>query len=230
MKNSEVESVDAEGPQIDKEIFRARLYVTLYTLVVIIAYIVWFGFFVKPQTAVISTDPGVWGQLGDYVGGLLNPIVAYAAFIWLTKGVRLQKVELSETRKALEEAGAAQRKQAEMMQRTAVISAISTQMEALTAEIESRRRHIEFLVGQFPALSTSGRVTTLTGESLTGGEARNLVGSIGKGIRSRTDARERLGKQLAGIVAGMGGMEVLAAYNTFASVDGGHPGEDGLST
>lgn len=39
-----------------------------------------------------------WGQLGDFIGGILNPIVAGAALFWLTQSVRLQKEELAETR------------------------------------------------------------------------------------------------------------------------------------
>ena len=49
-----------------------------------------------------SKSPDAWGQLGDYVGGLLNPLVAGFALMALVVSVRLQKAELAATRKELE--------------------------------------------------------------------------------------------------------------------------------
>lgn len=52
----------------------------------------------------VSASQADWGQFGDFVGGLLNPLVAFFAFYWLTESVRIQKQELSATRAALEAA------------------------------------------------------------------------------------------------------------------------------
>ena len=49
-----------------------------------------------------AKSPEVWGQLGDYIGGLLNPLVAGFALMALVVSVRLQKAELADTRKELE--------------------------------------------------------------------------------------------------------------------------------
>ncbi|MEG8241300.1 hypothetical protein MKR66_16250 [Acinetobacter baumannii] len=42
-----------------------------------------------------------WGTVGDFFGGILNPIFALFAFYWLTYSVRLQIKELAETRNEL---------------------------------------------------------------------------------------------------------------------------------
>lgn len=48
-----------------------------------------------------STNPEQWGQLGDYIGGLLNPIIALATLISVLYAIFLQKQELGETKSAL---------------------------------------------------------------------------------------------------------------------------------
>lgn len=39
---------------------------------------------------VVSDDTEVWGQLGDYAGGLLNPILSFIALVLLIKSLTLQ--------------------------------------------------------------------------------------------------------------------------------------------
>lgn len=46
-------------------------------------------------------DVGVWGALGDYFGGILNPILGFASFIALLYTIRLQSKELAMTREEL---------------------------------------------------------------------------------------------------------------------------------
>ncbi len=43
-----------------------------------------------------------WGQVGDFFGGMLNPVLAFASFIALLYTVRLQAIEMDDTRKAFE--------------------------------------------------------------------------------------------------------------------------------
>ncbi|MEE5133985.1 hypothetical protein [Pseudomonas alliivorans] len=38
----------------------------------------------------ISEDPAVWGQLGDYFGGLLNPMLSFISLVLLIKSLTLQ--------------------------------------------------------------------------------------------------------------------------------------------
>lgn len=77
-------------------------------LVLVVAYIVTFyqnGW---------AKDPDTWGQLGDYIGGLLNPLVAGFALLALVASVRLQKAELSATREELKESRQAMQEQAKI--------------------------------------------------------------------------------------------------------------------
>lgn len=46
--------------------------------------------------AQISDDHAVWGQFGDYVGGILNPILGFFSFVALLITLRMQAVQ-SET-------------------------------------------------------------------------------------------------------------------------------------
>jgi Putative phage abortive infection protein len=51
-----------------------------------------------------STNPDAWGQFGDFLGGVLNPLVSLAALFALVISVRMQRAELKDTRAELIEA------------------------------------------------------------------------------------------------------------------------------
>lgn len=75
----------------------------------------------------LSFQPGRWqighdinGSIGDFFGGIMNPIIAFMALVWLVKGVRLQQRELAETKAALQ---ASEKHQAAQV-RIAAISAL----------------------------------------------------------------------------------------------------------
>jgi len=104
-------------------------------------YVYWFYFKLGRD---FSPDPDAWGQLGDYIGGLLNPIVAVCTFYWLTQSVRLQKTELSDTRVALVKSQIAQEKQARIALLAARIDSINIRLTLLSGELSYRRqkRHL----------------------------------------------------------------------------------------
>lgn len=96
------------------------------------AYVVYFGLILGLNPA---KDAEKWGTFGDFFGGLLNPIVAFAAFFWLTESVKLQKQELAETRAELKNAAEAQhllvkngRIGVELAATTALLEAINSQI------------------------------------------------------------------------------------------------------
>lgn len=102
-----------------------------------------------------SKSPDAWGQLGDYIGGLLNPLVAGFALMALVVSVRLQKAELAATRKELEN------------------SRLAMQEQATTAEQQRReQRFFDFLniyqstvdSIQFEMESKTGAVISLQGK------------------------------------------------------------------
>jgi hypothetical protein len=53
----------------------------------------------------INDSPAAWGTFGDYMGGLLNPLISLFTLIVAMKVWGLQKTELLETRRAVEEQG-----------------------------------------------------------------------------------------------------------------------------
>lgn len=50
-----------------------------------------------------TENPGAWGTFGDFLGGLLNPLVSTLTLFVAVSVWRLQKVELEQTKQALEE-------------------------------------------------------------------------------------------------------------------------------
>ncbi len=77
------------------------LIVTVYVIgaFALIAYVVFFALIHHTE---ISKDPGDWGTLGDYFGGLLNPVISFATLVVAYAVWKQQKVELLETKVALE--------------------------------------------------------------------------------------------------------------------------------
>jgi uncharacterized membrane protein len=85
--------------KIDKYIIAAVICITLVSL----SYIANFYLSLSYH---ISTETAVWGQLGDYFGGLLNPILSFISIVLLIKSLTLQneanralREELSDSRK-----------------------------------------------------------------------------------------------------------------------------------
>ena len=68
----------------------------------VVALVVVLGFyFARFYELKIVTKPEELGVFGDYVGGVLNPIFAFLAFLILMLSFRLQSKELRETRDEL---------------------------------------------------------------------------------------------------------------------------------
>jgi hypothetical protein len=104
------------------------------------AYVVYFGLILEQKPA---ADADKWGQFGDFVGGLLNPIVAFAAFFWLTESVKLQKLELAATRAELKVAADAQQQLVENARVTVQISALTALLQETSNEYQQAREIAE---------------------------------------------------------------------------------------
>ena len=63
----------------------------------------YFVFFVLIHRIGVSSDPGDWGTLGDYFGGLLNPVISFATLVVAYAVWKQQREELKATKEALEE-------------------------------------------------------------------------------------------------------------------------------
>lgn len=147
--------------ELDKDISRSRRVIALYGLLVAGAFAIWFPLV---QGASPSETIAEWGQFGDYIGGLLNPVVALFAFYWLTRSVKIQKEELSETKTALQESKQAQERQAETALATAKIQSLNIELTLIATELGSlysRRNSVmeRGIVGNLynPVMDESGR-------------------------------------------------------------------------
>lgn len=60
----------------------------VFALFVVFFYLVWFN---KHK---VSTDPSDWGAFGDYIGGLVNPVVGLATVILVIFSIGIQRREL----------------------------------------------------------------------------------------------------------------------------------------
>lgn len=93
-----------------------------------------------------SSDPAEWGQFGDYMGGILNPIVAFGAFLWLVASVRVQERELSDTKTTLKKTLDEQRRQAEISLLTARIESLNIELSSIVNELNHyRSRQLKLL-------------------------------------------------------------------------------------
>ncbi|MDP1665176.1 MAG: hypothetical protein Q8L79_08605 [Methylobacter sp.] len=129
-----------------------------------------------------SDTKGDWGTFGDYVGGILNPVIAAFAFYLIAetyklqiKAYDLQKTELEETRKLLKVSTDAQNDQVKLAALTALFNSNLTRIGLLKSE------RIELLNG-IPAYLRPQATDTRSNEDLTdfdaGGEQVFLKESI----------------------------------------------------
>lgn len=122
----------AEDTQLGENIDKWKMALTAIAAAAIGGYFVYFGLMVGQPAA---TDPDKWGAFGDFFGGLMNPIVAFAAFYWLTQSVKLQKQELADTRRELKES-------AEAQNRLVANGRVSVRLSALAALVSSANDEI----------------------------------------------------------------------------------------
>jgi hypothetical protein len=97
-------------------IFSSLIYVAVIFLLLVISATI-LHFWIKYDFLTLlgitetASDIGKWGTVGDFFGGLLNPIFAFMAFILLTETYKTQKEELELTRKELSESNKALNRQ-----------------------------------------------------------------------------------------------------------------------
>lgn len=103
-------------------------------------YLIYFGLILGQ---IPSENSDKWGTFGDFVGGLLNPIVAFAAFFWLTESVKLQKLELAATRAELKVAADAQQQLVDNARVTVQISALTALLQEANNEYQQAREIAE---------------------------------------------------------------------------------------
>ena len=144
---------------------RWKYFLVLTALLLIAAYFIYFSVMLQQLP---SKDASKWAEFGDFFGGILNPLVAFSAFYWLTKSVQFQKEELVETRKVLADAAKAQQDAARYQEETAKLNKLLLQTELLNAQAQSVRNEIEIKVLVWKARGEA--------EIMSGASHRDMVG------------------------------------------------------
>lgn len=87
---------------------RALAFISLAAIIVLLIMLLIGSYIDTFRNQPISKDPAHWGQMGDFFGGMLNPILAFASFIALLFTIKLQSDEMKDTRKELQKSRIAQ--------------------------------------------------------------------------------------------------------------------------
>lgn len=85
---------------------------------------------------VISNDPAVWGQLGDYFGGLLNPTLSFFSLVLLIKSLTLQNQANQDLRNELINTRKSERLRSFEVQLFNMIDSQRASLEAFKIEFE----------------------------------------------------------------------------------------------
>ena len=92
------------------------------------------GFYFANFHGGLSSDNSVWGMFGDYVGGILNPLIAAFAFYLIAESYKLQKRELEATRHLLKVSTDAQKDQIKLAALTALLNSNLEKINLLESE------------------------------------------------------------------------------------------------
>lgn len=180
---------------LDRKIRTAHIIVLGLILLIVAAYAVWFGIINSQK---LSNQPGSWAQFGAFAGGILSPLVAYAAFYWLTKAVRLQKEELSFTRQVLESTSESQSRHAAHALTSVRVTALSALINSIMGEVQIQRLQLQLIVDQME--SDPNRARMIDGRVLRGRELQDYLNKINSRIERRMSERYKYEEELKGLL------------------------------
>tara|TARA_R110001583_G_C5639919_1_gene407788 strand:- start:87 stop:665 length:579 start_codon:yes stop_codon:yes gene_type:complete len=94
----------------------------------------------------VSSDVASWGAFGDFIGGLLNPVVAFLAFLLLARSLRIQGYELRQATSAFKESAISQNEQAKLLRDSALTQYKLARIELVKLRIDAESKQIQSLV------------------------------------------------------------------------------------
>lgn len=143
------------------------------------------------QGGSLADSPDIWGQFGDYIGGLLNPLLAFLAFYWLTQSVLLQKEQLLEAREALEKGREEQKNQAKITSRSFELDALNSLILFYNNDIARLEAEVADVQGQIDKAGEEklGVVRLPRGEKVPVAEAPEKVEVIRMELKEITRRR-----------------------------------------
>ncbi|CAK2509081.1 MULTISPECIES: putative phage abortive infection protein [Vibrio] len=141
-----------EPKQIEIGVKTSKKIAACFIVFTPMVYVVWF-FLINDIP--LSTDSSVWGSFGDFIGGILNPMIALLAFYWLTQSVLIQKTELAATQRILKETENAQKEQAKTQEKKrfedtfhSLLSQMNSVFDSLNEEVVVQNRPQKSKIGQ----------------------------------------------------------------------------------
>ena len=121
--------------KINNRILALSFFIIIYFAILLIPYI--FRFYDVPD----FEDPAEWGAIGDYFGGLLNPVMSAVTLIFVACTYLSQKEEIKRLTKLADEA---EKNRDEDSARQREISDESNRISMQSARISVKSREIEF--------------------------------------------------------------------------------------
>jgi large-conductance mechanosensitive channel len=173
---------------------RSVWFVIVLTVLLTVFYGIWFVGFNGQR---LAKDAAAWGQFGDFVGGVLNPVIAFAAFFWLAKSVRLQKKELDKTRKTLADTLAEQKEQAKTVLVSTKLQYLNIQIASINSQIQNERAYINQLIQQAQTNGTAYTVIDKLGEYKKLEVLLPSLNSAIDALSSERDKHVKLAKEIA---------------------------------
>lgn len=130
----------------------------LAVIAAVSGYALWFGHELDLKTA---TNPADWGAFGDYIGGLLNPLISLFAFYWLGSSVRLQIRQIDDSAETMRQTATQQKAQAELALKSQELASINLELTAVQNEIDYHQRLLVSWLEQSD-IETAYQITVLT--------------------------------------------------------------------
>lgn len=96
----------------------------------------------------LSGDPAVWGQLGDYIGGLLNPFFSFIALLALLYTIRLQSEEMRNSTAELKQSAAALKIQNDLMMKQGFETSFFNLFRSFNEMVANARAQNQGLTGK----------------------------------------------------------------------------------
>ena len=90
MKNKS-ESTPFNDEEFADHLVKVGVFVIVAACLALLIYLFWF------HGHKLSNDPGDWGAFGDYIGGLINPVVGLATVVLVIYSINIQRRELRAT-------------------------------------------------------------------------------------------------------------------------------------
>lgn len=151
-----------------------------------------------------DTATGKWGEFGDFVGGILNPLIAGGALFWLIRSVTIQRTELAESRRALNDSAESQRQQVDESKRIARINALSALVTTLESQITALQGELRFMAQQLVESKTPFTLEgyTADGEYLQGLRFEERQTATRTLLADKIRERDTLADELRALVSG----------------------------